>query len=91
MSSLKKTDDGNEQGQGRLNKTDAPVSPASVSPEDLPYAENAEDSSVSYECAQVLRQYMDQLSQALPLTSEQETELWAGLDSLHQQLRARLS
>lgn len=91
MSSLKKTDDSNEQGQGRLNKTDAPVSPASVSPEDLPYAENAEDSSVSYECAQVLRQYMDQLSQALPLTSEQETELWAGLDSLHQQLRARLS
>ena len=89
MSSLKKTDDGNEQG--RLNKTDAPVSPASVSPEDLPYAENAEDSSVGYECAQVLRQYMDQLSQALPLTSEQETELWAGLDSLHQQLRARLS
>lgn len=89
MSSLKKTDDGNEQE--RLNKTDAPGNPASVSPEDLPYADNAEDSSVGYECAQVLRQYLDQLALAHPLTSEQEAELWTGLDSLHQQLRARLS
>ncbi|OQA83957.1 MAG: RNA polymerase sigma factor SigA [Lentisphaerae bacterium ADurb.Bin242] len=54
-------------------------------------SDNAEDVSSGYECGKILRLYMERLSAAEPLDSDQETALWEEIRHIHEKIRERMS
>lgn len=54
-------------------------------------SENTEDVSSGYECGKILRLYMERLSAAEPLDSDQETALWEEIRRIHEKIREKMA
>ena len=73
-------------------ETSRPESDESSAALEVPEAETLAAGTVSSgEGGRVLRLYMDQLAQAVPLSPEDEGQLWEKMDSLYLQLRRELA